>query len=469
MQSNQVNDIGNSLKARPVTVIIALFTLASFFIFKPTTIDVFGNLPHGLSYVLYPFKLIAGSFLHVHAQHLAFNLLIWSLAGYYIEPKVGSKKLLSVVLLASLIGGIAETVLYDSQFIGLSAACYGLIGLIIWYDVARGKALIGFLRGAALTTLFAIADTALNIFASPDHIAYAAHIGGLMAGFLSSLGFGKGGNDEPHRILRPMTEADIKPILEIIYDHDEDDGEDAEKAFAQSLADKYVMEFEGRVMGMTGFRADDHSPNTAWLSFTYIHDYFRKRGNAYWMMLELRNLLEAAGIKRLFIATSDYEDEETGEDIYLAARTFYEDKLNAERELRVDDYYAPGESKYIYSLPVSSDNIEGEAPSPALEAHTARFVGLDEADESDTSYVTLWEEMTPEDTEPKSKLPTKTFNEMIEEVKSYGGKAIFVTLPDYISRNHETELNAAGFKTVGTLTDYFAPGIDEVYWGLYFD
>jgi len=134
--------------------------------------------------------------------------------------------------------------------------------------------------------------------------------------------------------------AGVKPILEIIYDHDEDDGEEAEEAFSRSLSDKYVMEFEGRVMGMTGFRADDHSPQTAWLSFTYIHDYFRKKGNAYWMMLELRNVLDAQGIKRLFIATSDYEDEETGEDIYLPARNFYEHKINAERELRVDDYYA---------------------------------------------------------------------------------------------------------------------------------
>lgn len=289
-----------------------------------------------------------------------------------------------------------------------------------------------------------------------------------MAGLLSSLGFGKGGvPEQPHRILRPMMESDIKPILEIIYAHDEDDGEEAEEVFSRSLANKYVMEYEGRVMGMTGFRADDYSPETAWLSFTYIHDYFRRKGNAYWMMLELRKLLEGNGIRRLFIATSDYEDEDTGDDIYLPARNFYEYKLNAERELRVDDYYAPGESKYIYSLPVTSS--DDAAPAKQPENHKARFVGLDEADESDTSYVALWEEIEPGDEEPKSKLPTKSFGEMIEEIQSYNGKALFVTLPDYISVVHAAELEAHGFRKLGTLSDYFGPGIDEVYWGFYFE
>ncbi len=465
MTTSWVKNISDEARNYPVTLGITLLTLAGFAFFSPSTIEPLSG-ESGIT--LYPIKLILGSFLHVNAVHLLTNLGIWGLAGYYLEPKTGSKRFLITVMLATLIGGGLETLLFNYKFVGLSAACYGLLGLIMWIQIAEGKGAPGIFRGFAFILLFAVADTALNTIASPNDIAYAAHIGGLMAGFLSSLGIGKGGaSGQPHRVFRAMAESDVKPILEIIYEHDEDDGQEAEDAFSRSLSDKYVMEFEGRVMGMTGFRADDHSPETAWLSFTYIHDYFRKKGNAYWMMLELRNTLEAQGIKRLFIATSDYEDEDTGEDIYLPARNFYEHKLNAERELRVDDYYAPGESKYIYSLAVSSDIDESPAPLP--ENHTARFLGLEEADESDTSYVTLWEEMTPDDNESKSKRPTKSFDEMIEEVKSYSGKALFVTLPNYISMHHAVELEASGFKKLGTLNDYFSPGIDEVYWGLYFD
>ena len=467
MRPNWGRNISDSVRHYPVTLGVMLISLAGFAFFKPSTVEHFQSFAAAAAIFLYPVKLIFGSFLHINIIHMLTNLFIWGLAGYYLEPRTGSKRLFITALLATLAGGLLETLLFSYKFVGLSSACYGLLGLIIWIKISEGKAMMGFLRGSVCLALFAGADTVLNTIASPNNIAYAAHIGGLMAGFLSSLGFGKGGGaDEPHRVFRAMTESDVKPILEIIYDHDEDDGEEAEEAFSRSLSDKYVMEFEGRVMGMTGFRADDHSPQTAWLSFTYIHDYFRKKGNAYWMMLELRNVLDAQGIKRLFIATSDYEDEETGEDIYLPARNFYEHKINAERELRVDDYYAPGESKYIYSLPVSAD-ID-DTPSELPENHTARFVGLDEADESDTSYVTLWEEMTPETNEPKSKLPTKSFEEMIDEVKSYGGKALFVTLPNYISIHHSSELEASGFKKLGTLSDYFAPGMDEVYWGLYF-
>ena len=184
-----------------------------------------------------------------------------------------------------------------------------------------------------------------------------------------------------------MEESDVAPILEIIYDHDEDDGEEAEEAFEETLADKYVITYEGRVMGMTGFKADPHMPQTAWLSFTYIHDYFRRKGNAYWMMLELRHVLQSAGVRHLFIATSDYVDEDTGEDIYLAARNFYEDKLNARRELRLENFYAPGEAKYIYSLPVGDpDELNKGTPDIPTE-NTVRFVGLEEAPESDLSLI----------------------------------------------------------------------------------
>ena len=458
----------NDIRARPITMIVGLLSIAGFILFRPSSIAIFETLPPAILYLLYPVKLILGSLLHVHLQHLLMNLAIWLIAGAYLEPKIGSGPFLAIALIATLVGGLLETVLIDPQFVGLSAACYGLIGLLIWNRFANGKGLKGAFQGAIIVMVVGAADTAFNIIASPDNIAYAAHIGGLMAGFLSSFGFKKsGGSGGPNRIFRPMLESDIKPVLDIIFDHDEDDGEDAERAFAETLADKYVMEFEGRVMGMTGFRTDYDSPNTAWLSFTYIHEYFRKGGNAYWMMLELRNVLNSQGVQRLFIATSDYIDGETGEDIYLAARNFYEHKLNAEPQLKVDDYYAPGESKYIYSLPVSPIFNENPPSQDTSKNHTARFVGLDQASESDTSYVTLWEEMTPQDTEPKSKLPTKSFAEMIEEVQSYGGKALFVTLPEGISANHGVELKTAGFKELGILEDYFAPGVGEVYWGLY--
>ena len=184
------------------------------------------------------------------------------------------------------------------------------------------------------------------------------------------------------------------------------------------------------------------------------------------MMLELRNVLEAEGIERLFIATSDYIDEETGDDIYHPARSFYENKLNAEREIRIESFYAPGESKYIYSLPVT----ERSASEIDMPSHVkARFVGLDEASESDTSYVALWEEDPANENFPPSKLVTRTLQDMIDEVESYKGKALFVTLPDYISAHHEAELAAAGFEDLGTLRDYFSKDVGEVHWGLYFD
>lgn len=449
-----------------VTFIVAALAIIGFILFDPTTITSFGQFSPPLSYILYPFKLILASFLHVSFFHLFTNLVIWLMAGLYIEADIGSKNFLIIAIIATLLGGLLETLWVDPKFVGLSSACYGLIGIIIWQKISKDKGVKGTIYGFIIAILFAGFDTIFNWVASPHQIAYAAHIGGLMAGFFSSLGLNKGGSNEPHRVFRPMMDADIKAILEIIYDHDEDDGEEAEAAFRHSLADKYVMEFEGRLMGMTGFKTDLDASNVAWLSFTYIHDFFRQRGNAYWMMLELRKVLEADGIERLFIATSDYIDEETGDDIYHPARNFYENKLNAEREIRIESFYAPGESKYIYSLPVTERSA---APTEAPAHVKARFVGLDEAAESDTSYVTLWEEDPANGNFPPSKLETRTLVDLIDEVKSYNGKVLFVTLPDYISVHHAAELSAAGFENLGTLRDYFSKDVGEVHWGLYFD
>jgi len=465
----------NALKNYPITIVISVLVTIAFILFQPSDVETL-QLP-----VLYPVKLIAASFLHVNAVHYLSNLVLWCVLGYYLEPKISRRQFITIVILAILMGGALETVLFGPNFVGLSGACYGLLGAVIWQRFSQGRGTKGFRKGVFILFVMSVLDPVFNLIASPGQIAYAAHTGGLMAGFLSSLGFGKGQGQgqgsEPHRIIRPMTEADIKPVLEIIYDHDEDDGEEAEAAFEETLADKYVMEFEGRMMGMTGFRPDPDTANTAWLSFTYIHEFFQRRGNAHWMMLALRDILEESGIERLFIATSDYIDEDTGEDIYLPARNFYENKLNARYELKIDDFYAPGESKYIYSLPVTDRSEQSE---PVNVNTKARFVGLGEASESDTSYVTLWEEDmgqgdmgedTNDDTREntQSHLPTKSLYELIDEVKSYGGKALFVTLPDYISNHHTKELREAGFKDIGTLQDYFAKDIGEVHWGLYFD
>ena len=452
-------NIFDRLRACPVTITVTVLCVIGFAVFTPADISwLIGDSSEG-ELIRLPIKLIAGAFLHVSSGHLLMNLAIWGLVGYYLEPKFGSLRLAGTAAVAALAGGVPETLLVDGQFVGLSAACYGLVGMLIWDSFARGKGAGGVIIGAAFALTAGIVDSAFSYLASAQQIAYAAHIGGLMAGFFSSLGLGQ--SKGPNRVFRPMTDADVPAVLEIIYDHDEDDGEEAEAAFKETLADKYVMEYEGRMMGMTGFRPDPDSGQTAWLSFTYIHNFFRKNGNAYWMMLELRNVLESEGIERLFIATSDYKDEETGEDIYLPARNFYEHKLGARRELWIEDFYGEGEARYVYSLPVS-DRSEATATPP--EGSRARFVGVEEAAESEDAYIAEWEEMGSAYAKPQTRFDEKSLGELIDEVKSYDGNTLYVTLPDYISANHKSDLLDAGFKEIGQLSDYFSAGVAEVWW-----
>ena len=450
-----------SLKKNPVTLTFAALTIFGFLFFTPSDIAVFNDLAVPYLYLLLPVKLVLGALLHLNLFHLVTNLVIWIAAGLHLETDIGSKSLLGITLAAIIIGGVLETLLVNANFIGLSSACYGLIGLIIWNRIGVSQ---GLAIGLIAIVLIGGLDFIFNWGANNREIAYGAHFGGLMAGFFSGFGLGQKNTNSAKAVFRPMQDYDIESVLDIIYAHDEDDGEEAAAAFKKTLEHKFVLALGRQVIGMTGFRPDPDAPRTAWLSFTYIHEDFRQNGHAYWMMLQLRDVLQAHDIERLFIATSDYIDEDSGEDIYLAARNFYEYKLNAEREILIENFYGPGEARYIYSLPVTE---QVASPSPRPDNVKARFVGLNQAAESDTSYVAEWEELIDGEANAESKLETKSLQDLIDEVSSYNGKALFVTLPDYISDQHVQELRGAGFREIGTLRDYFAKGVGETYWGLY--
>ena len=235
-----------TLRKCPFTLLISAATVLGFVFFKPADIEVF-------SASLILVKLVFASFLHLNLNHLILNLGLWLVIGWHLEPQIGTKRLIFVAVLSTLVGGLLETVLIDSRFIGLSAACYGLLGVLIWQRFAEGKGARGFLQSLMLVIVLAALDMAFNSSISSQQVANAAHTGGLMAGLFSSLGFGRKQGDTPNRIFRPMEDSDVAPILEIIYDHDEDDGEEAEEAFEETLADKYVMTYEGRVMGTVSY------------------------------------------------------------------------------------------------------------------------------------------------------------------------------------------------------------------------
>lgn len=268
--------------------------------------------------------------------------------------------------------------------------------------------------------------------------------------------FGAARKNEQGFTFRKMKPRDVEPALHIIEDHDEDDAEAAAYSMSGDLSGFYVVEAEGRVAGVTGYSRIMDAPTSAWLSWTYVHDDMRKRGIGSFMMEELRFALAKTKVERLFIETSDYTED--GVDIYAEARRFYE-RCGATRELVIEDFYQPGESRYIYRLALEMNSYF--TPEESAQGSVV-FTDIDVMQESDTAFGLYWEEIDNEPDDARERLQA-----LIDEAKGEGAHAIFASLPSQLSLVAASQLQSAGFQNIGNVSDFYGPGAYDSYWALY--
>jgi rhomboid protease GluP len=132
-----------------------------------------------------PWRLVTGMFVHGGLIHVGFNLFVLWQVGRLLEPVMGPSRF-SLVYFASGIAGFALSVLVrPAMAVGASGAIFGLVGATMaWALVAREQPYSRALLRALLP--FVVINLAIG-FALP-FIDNAAHIGGLIMGFI--LGYG---------------------------------------------------------------------------------------------------------------------------------------------------------------------------------------------------------------------------------------------------------------------------------------
>lgn len=259
--------------------------------------------------------------------------------------------------------------------------------------------------------------------------------------------------------IRSMEMRDLPTVLRIIEQHDEDDYEAAESDYHQSgLDNQFVMEIDGKVVGVTGYREVTATDKTAWLSWTYLDEQHRGTGKGKAMISELLEGLRERGCRKVFVKLSDYQDPEDGA-IYAQALKTYQ-SLGFVQELIGYGFYDEDENQLILGLglqeQVNDDALEIEEEKPAI-----RFNGLHEIAETEGSYTFNWT------VKEKSFFGKRSFSVDdlrlgLETVKERQGRKIFLTFPSNLPLIH-APLQAAGFKYVGKLTDYYESGIDELH------
>ena len=242
-------------------------------------------------------------------------------------------------------------------------------------------------------------------------------------------------------------------VCEIIEQTDEDDAEEA----AESLRDRFcegmfVVEDNGQIVGVTGSFAPDDSDGIAWLSWTYVDESVRGSGIGNFMVNELLTKLHQEQVRKLFIATSDYQED--GEDVYADARKFYE-SMGASQELVIPNYHAENEAKIVYAL----SNPEVKHP-PVEDDQPPRGVTFDRtgpAPESDGGIALFWAD---------GDAGVHGLDRLVTRTRHDGARCMFAVLPHDYSELAAAELTAHGFVEHGRLTDYYATDLHQVWWSL---
>ena len=142
-------------------------------------------------------RLLTSMFLHANTTHLYFNMAALWVLGLIIDSTLGTPRFLAVYVAAGIGGGLMVVALGQERTLGSSGAIYGLMGAVLYFGCHALKA--GH-RSAAKRMLMASATLVgfnlLLSFAIPI-ISIAAHVGGLIAGFVVAalVGFPRKLND----------------------------------------------------------------------------------------------------------------------------------------------------------------------------------------------------------------------------------------------------------------------------------
>ncbi len=141
----------------------------------------------------YPFQtwamFLTYGFLHAGLWHLGLNMItLWSLAGPVMR-RVGGLKFLIIYAFSVLGGGAGYGLLADTfqPMVGASGALFGLAGAILAWDYVDRFILEAGLWPVARAALLLAALNVALYYAMGGVLAWEAHLGGFIAGWVAAL------------------------------------------------------------------------------------------------------------------------------------------------------------------------------------------------------------------------------------------------------------------------------------------
>lgn len=184
------------LSHTPVNLMMFIINIGVylFMLLTGSPYDLDYMLDHGAMYVPYIIKygqyyrLFTCMFIHFGIQHLIGNMIVLFFLGDNLERAVGKIKYLVIFLFSGFCGSVGSFVfsyIYNKNIMsaGASGAVFGIIGALLWVVIKeKGK-----LEDMTTFRIVILIVYALYSGIASQNIDNAAHISGLVAGFLMSV------------------------------------------------------------------------------------------------------------------------------------------------------------------------------------------------------------------------------------------------------------------------------------------
>lgn len=146
------------------------------------------------------YRLITSGFLHIGVIHLLLNMYSLYIVGSQVEYFYGKVKYIIIYLFSLIMGSLFTVALSSVNTVsaGASGAIFGLLGSILYFGIKYR----GYIGNSLVNQIVPVVVLNLIIGFTTPGIGNAAHIGGLIGGYLISMAVGIGIDKKEQRSSR---------------------------------------------------------------------------------------------------------------------------------------------------------------------------------------------------------------------------------------------------------------------------
>lgn len=146
------------------------------------------------------YRLITSGFLHIGVIHLLLNIYSLYIVGSQVEYFYGKVKYIIIYLFSLIMGSLFTVALSSINTVsaGASGAIFGLLGSILYFGIKYR----GYIGNSLVNQIVPVVVLNLIIGFTTPGIGNAAHIGGLIGGYLISMAVGIGIDKKEQRSSR---------------------------------------------------------------------------------------------------------------------------------------------------------------------------------------------------------------------------------------------------------------------------